>query len=97
MTVSVFTAEEGQALHEALQKALARIDRLEAAQPEWLREPEAQQYTGLSQATLARARKKPDTLLVWKTEGGLRYQRSSLDAFNEARLTRRAPTQLAAA
>ncbi|WP_151086850.1 hypothetical protein [Hymenobacter baengnokdamensis] len=60
-----------------------------AALPEWVRDGEAQQLTGLSQATLARERKKPDTLLVWKSAGGLRYERRSVLAFNEARTIRR--------
>lgn len=65
-----------------LEQALARIDRLEASQPEWVREKEAQEITGYSQATLARARKKEGSGIVWKREGGLRYLRSSLLAYN---------------
>jgi hypothetical protein len=60
-----------------------------AALPEWVREAEAQQLTGLSQATLARERKKPDTLLVWKSAGGLRYLRNSILAYNAARSIRK--------
>jgi hypothetical protein len=94
--MQVPTLDQHEALARQLAEALARIAKLEASQPEWLREPEAQSYTGLSQATLARERKKPKTLLVWKSAGGLRYLRSSLDAFNEARSIRRTPLAQAA-
>ena len=62
----------------------AELAHYRAALPEWVREAEAQQLTGLSQATLAWVRKKPDTLLAWKSAGGLRYERRSVLAFNEA-------------
>jgi hypothetical protein len=94
--MQVPTLEQHLSLEEKLEAALSRLARLEAAQPEWVREAEAQQLTGLSQATLARERKKPGTLLVFKTNGGLRYLRSSVLAFNEARSIRRAPFSQAA-
>lgn len=87
--VQVASAEELAELRRELAALQAVVARLEAQQPEWLREEEAQQLTGLSQATLARERKKPDTLLEFKTTGGLRYLRRSVLAFNEARLVRR--------
>ena len=86
----VVSYEEFAELRAEFAQVKAELAQVKAALPDWLREAEAQQHTGLSQATLARERKKPGTLLVWKTEGGLRYLRRSLDAFNEARLTRRA-------
>jgi hypothetical protein len=89
--------EQFQSVQQQLAQALQRLSRLEAAQPEWLREEEAQQLTGLSQATLARERKKPDTLLVFKTVGGLRYLRSSVEAYNEARTIKRSRYPRAAA
>lgn len=94
--MQVPTLEQHEAQAALLAHVLERIARIEAALPEWLRDTEAQELTGLSQATLARERKKPGTLLVWKTDGGLRYLRSSLTDFNEARLTRRAPFAQAA-
>jgi hypothetical protein len=81
--MQVPTLEQFEAALGMLQKALARIDRLEAQLPEWMREHEAQVFTGLSQSTLSRERRKPDTVIVWKSEGGVRYLRSSLEAFNE--------------
>jgi hypothetical protein len=87
--MQVPTLEQHEALAQQLAEALVRIAKLEAAQPEWLREEEAQRLTGLSQPTLARERKKPDTLLVFKTAGGLRYLRSSVEAFNESRMLRK--------
>ncbi len=87
--MQVPSLQQHLSLEEKLEAVLARLARVEAALPEWVREEEAQRITGLSQATLARERKKPDTLLVFKTEGGLRYLRTSLDAYNEARLIRR--------
>ncbi|TVT40661.1 hypothetical protein FNT36_14430 [Hymenobacter setariae] len=87
--MQVPTLEQHLDLVRKYDELLARITKLEAAQPEWLREEEAQRLTGLSQPTLARERKKPDTLLVFKTAGGLRYLRSSVEAFNEARMLRK--------
>lgn len=94
--MQVPTLEQHLAQAELLAQALARIARLEASLPEWVREDEAQTLTGLSQATLARERKKETTMLVFKTEGGLRYLRSSLLAFNDARSIRRSPFKSAA-
>jgi hypothetical protein len=88
--MQVPTLKQHLSLEEKLEAALSRLARLEAAQPEWVREAEAQQLTGLSQATLARERKKPGTLLEVTSSGPLRYKRSSLEAFNEARTLRRA-------
>jgi predicted mannosyl-3-phosphoglycerate phosphatase (HAD superfamily) len=82
--------QDFEALRKEVQELRAEIAHLKAAQPEWVREQEAQQLTGLSQATLARARKRPDTVLVFKTEGGLRYLRDSLLAYNDACCIRRA-------
>jgi predicted mannosyl-3-phosphoglycerate phosphatase (HAD superfamily) len=81
--------EEFEELRKEVQELRAELASYRAALPEWVRDAEAQQLTGLSQATLARERKKPDTLLVWKSAGGLRYLRSSLLAFNAARTIRR--------
>lgn len=81
--------EEFEELRKEVQDLRAELASYRAALPEWVRDAEAQQLTGLSQATLARERKKPDTLLVWKSAGGLRYLRSSLLAFNAARTIRR--------
>ena len=89
--MQVPTLEQHETLARQLADALARLARLEAAQPDWVREAEAQALTGLSQATLARERKKENTTLVFKTEGGLRYLRSSVLAFTEARSIRRSP------
>jgi hypothetical protein len=94
--MQVPTLEQHLAQAELLAQALARIARLEASLPEWVREEEAQALTGLSQATLARERKKETTVLEFKTEGGLRYLRRSLLAFNEARSIRRSPLKNAA-
>ena len=94
--MQVPTLEQHLAQGALLAQALERIARLEAAQPKWVREEEAQALTGLSQATLARERKKETTTLVFKTEGGLRYLRSSLLDFNEARSIRRSPLKNAA-
>lgn len=88
--------EEFAALREAFTSLQSEVATLKAAQPKWVREEEAQALTGLSQATLARERKKENTTLVFKTEGGLRYLRSSLLAFNEARSIRRSPLTRAA-
>jgi hypothetical protein len=93
--MQVPTLEQHQELARQLADALARLARLEAERPEWLREREAQQLTGLSQATLARERKRPTTLLVVTSSGPLRYLRTSVEAFNEARMLRRS-TRLAA-
>lgn len=81
--------EQFEQIQSQLSEALERLAKLEAAQSDWVREEEAQQLTGLSQATLARERKKPDTLIVFKTAGGLRYERASLKAYTEARTIRR--------
>jgi len=96
MSYQVASAEEVATLRAQVAELTTRLARVEATRPEWVREEEAQQLTGLSQATLARQRKKPDTLLVFKTQGGLRYERRSLEAFNEARSIRRRPLALAA-
>jgi hypothetical protein len=77
-------------LRAAVHTLKAEVATLKAKLPEWVREAEAQQLTGLSQATLARERKKPGTLLEVTSSGPLRYKRSSLEAFNEARTLRRA-------
>jgi hypothetical protein len=87
--MQVPTLEQHLELARKYDNLVARIIKLEAAQPEWIREEEAQRVTGLSQPTLARERKKPDTLVVFKTAGGLRYLRSSVEAFNEARMLRK--------
>jgi hypothetical protein len=75
-----------RALEMRFDALLLRVEQLETQQPHWVRETDAQQLTGLSQATLARERKKPATLLVWMSAGGLRYLRSSILAYNEARI-----------
>ncbi len=80
--------EEFEQLRKEVQELRAELALYRAALPEWVREAEAQQLTGLSQATLARERKMPNTLLVWKSAGGLRYERRSVLAFNEARTIR---------
>jgi hypothetical protein len=89
--MEVPTLEQHEELRRELAEALLRIARLEAQMPEWMREHEAQLLTGLSQSTLSRERRKPDTLIVWKSQGGVRYLRSSVEAFNEARCIRRKP------
>jgi hypothetical protein len=80
--MQVPTLEQHEDLVRKYDALLARITRLEAAQPDWLCEEDVQRLTGLSQPTLARERKKPDTLLVFKTAGGLRYLRSSVEAYD---------------
>lgn len=81
--------EEFKELRKEVQELRAELAQYRASLPEWVREAEAQQLTGLSQATLARERRKPDTLLVWKSAGGLRYLRSSILAYNAARSIRK--------
>lgn len=81
--------EEFEELRKQVQELQSELAQYRAALPEWVRETEAQQLTGLSQSTLSRERKKPDTLLVWKSVGGLRYLRSSILAYNEARSIRK--------
>jgi hypothetical protein len=81
--------DEFEKLRKQVQDLQAEVAQLKAALPEWVREEEAQRITGLSQATLARARKKPDTLLVVTTTGPLRYLRSSLIIYTEERSNRR--------
>jgi predicted transcriptional regulator len=78
-----------EALRREVAETRAEVKFLKAQLPDWMREHEAQRYTGLSQSTISRERRKPDTLIVWKSEGGVRYLRSSLDAFNEARQNRK--------
>lgn len=85
----VASYEEVLQLRQQLSEVTQRLARLENAQPEWVRESEAAQLTGLSQRTLARERAKPNTLLVFKTAGGVRYLRSSVEAYNKARTIRR--------
>jgi hypothetical protein len=80
--------EEFAQLRDAFFSLKTEVADLRAKQPEWVREEEAMTLTGLSHSTLARERKNPDTLLVWKSTGGLRYERKSLLAFNEARSIR---------
>ena len=87
--MQVPTLEQHEALARQLAVALDRIAKLEAAQPDWLREEQAIRLTGLSQSTLIRERKKPNTLLVVTDSGPLRYLRSSVEAFNEARMLRK--------
>lgn len=91
--MQVPTLDQHEALARQLAEALARIAKLEAAQPDWLREEEAMRLTGLSQSTLIRERKKADTLLVITASGPLRYLRSSVEAFNEQRSLRRTTTR----
>jgi hypothetical protein len=81
--------EEFEELRKQVQELRAELAQYRAAVPEWVRGAEAQRLTGLSQSTLSRERRKPDTLLVWKSVGGLRYLRSSVLAYNEARSIRR--------
>ena len=81
--------EEFEELRKQVQVLQAELAQLKANLPTWVRESEAQQLTGLSQSTLSRERRKSDTLLVWKSVGGLRYLRSSVLAYIEARSIRR--------
>jgi hypothetical protein len=81
--------EEFEELRNEVKALRAELAQYRSALPQWVREAEAQQLTGLSQATLARELKTPDTLLVVKTAGGLRYLRQSVLDYNEARLIRR--------
>ncbi|TVT43092.1 hypothetical protein FNT36_03095 [Hymenobacter setariae] len=94
--MQVPTLDQHEALARQLAEALARIAKLEAAQPDWLREEEAMSLTGLSRSTLIRERKKNDTPLVITDSGPLRYLRSSVEAFNEARMLRKTTLRLAA-
>lgn len=87
--MQVPTLEQHEALARQLAEALARIAKLEASQPDWLREDEAMSLTGLSRSTLIRERKKANTLLVVSSSGPLRYQRASVDEFNQARTLRK--------
>jgi hypothetical protein len=82
-----------RALKMRVKELQLRVDQLEAKQPDWVREEEAQLLTGLSRSTLARERKKPDTPLVWKSAGGLRYLRDSIFTYNEARSIRKSGYQ----
>lgn len=58
---------------------------LAAQLPEWVDEHEAQRLTCLSSTTLWRERKNPRSLIVWKSDHGVRYQRASLLAHNHSR------------
>jgi hypothetical protein len=84
--VSLKTYRELEARFNAL---LLRVDKLEARLPDWIRDAEACQLTGVASRTLARERDNPNTLLVFKTTGGVRYLRSSVEAYNEARTINR--------
>jgi hypothetical protein len=85
MSYTVASAEEVATLRAQVDELKTLVLQMKAAQPEWVREEEARRLTGLSQSTLSRERRKHTTPLVWKTEGGLRYLRSSLDTLNELR------------
>jgi predicted mannosyl-3-phosphoglycerate phosphatase (HAD superfamily) len=87
--MQVPTLEQFEELRRELAEMREELNLVKSRQPEWMREHEAQRYTGLSQSTISRERRKPDSLIVWKSEGGVRYLRSSLDAFNEARCIRK--------
>jgi hypothetical protein len=87
--MQVPTLEQHLELARKYDELLVRVMRLEAAQPDWLREEEAARLTGLSRSILIRQRKKLDTLLVFTDSGPLRYLRSSVEAFNEARMMRK--------
>jgi hypothetical protein len=78
-----------RALETRFNALVLRVDKLEALLPDWVREDEASQLTGLSQRTLARERTNSNTLLVFKTAGGVRYLRQSVLDYNGARLIRR--------
>lgn len=84
--VSLKTHRELETQFNAL---VLRVDKLESLLPDWVRENEAAKLTGFSQRTLAQERTNPNTLLVFKTDGGVRYLRQSVLDYNEARFIRR--------
>jgi len=78
-----------RALEARFNALVLRVEKLESSLPDWVRADEAARIAGLSQAILARERKKPETILVFKTAGGVRHLRSSVLAYNEARTINR--------
>ena len=85
----VVSLKRYRALETRFDALVLRVSELEAQLPEWIREEEAARLTGVSQRTMARERANPTTELVFKTVGGVRYLRSSVIAYNEARTIRR--------
>lgn len=61
------------------------LRQLKASLPEWVDEAEAQRLTGLSRTTLFRERKSTTSLIRWKQDHGVRYERASLLSYNKSR------------
>lgn len=68
-----------------LQALRREVKELRARQLKWVNDEQARQITGLSRDTLRRHRKAADSLIVWKDDGGIRYDYDSLLAHNDAR------------
>lgn len=75
-------------LLETVQQQTEKIKALEAALPEWVDQVEAERLTSLSNTSLWRARKNPKSFIVWKSDRGVRYLRSSLIDHNNRRVVR---------
>jgi hypothetical protein len=76
---------EFQGLEQRWLELTARLDAVESKLPEWVDKQEASRITGVSTVTLQRWREKPDSLLVWKDDCGVHYERASLHAFIKKR------------
>ncbi len=89
MFIDLNEVPEIQQLQRQYQELAAQVQELLAAQTDYVRQEEAQRITGLSYATLWRERNKVDSLIKWKYDHGVYYERASLHAHNQSRAVRR--------
>ena len=85
LTIDLTQLPEFQAMQRQIQTMTTQIADLQNALPEWVDQVEAERLTGLSETTLWRERKRPVSLIIWKSDRGVRYLRSSLIDHNNRR------------
>lgn len=83
---------EFQALVSQQGQLRAEVASLRAQLPDWVDQVEAERLTGLSETTLWRERQNPHSLIKWKSDRGVRYDRASLLAHNASRTITRSRT-----
>lgn len=89
MVLQLSDFPEWKQLVGQFQQLASELRELKAALPDWVEEAEAQRLTGHSRTTLYRERQNPHSLIKWKQDHGVKYERASLLAHNTSRAVRR--------
>ena len=94
LTFDLTQFPEFQHLQQQCQQLAEQLREVQAQLPQWVDEVEAQRITGLSRTTMFRERQRPHSLIRWKQDHGVRYERASLIAHNHSRAVVRGASPL---